>query len=395
MVDEFLISTSDEIKKGLVTDAYFVRTEEILRKAGENPQVVMELFLKFFPNPDYLFGVFLGVSQIAHLLEGLPVSVSSMEEGEIFFPTEPVLSIEGNYTDFARYETAIIGFISFLSGIASKAARMRIAAGKKEVLSFGTRRQHPALAPSVEYASYVGGLDGVSNVLGAEYLGIKPSGTMPHSLILVLGNNKKAFKYFHDYIDSSVPRIALVDTFASPVIESQEALEMLGDNLLGIRLDSKDYVEHIAEIKWIFKQKGANGIKIYMSGGLDEYEIERLHRFVDGFGIGTRLSSAPVLDFALKIVEVNKKPMAKVGNLPGAKMVYRNNLFQDMVRLKETKPPENYLPLLKPLLDQGKIVRGNESIQQTREKLLHKLENLPEELKLIKNGKPYRVEFKP
>ncbi len=386
MKKDFLISSDEEIKKGLVTDAYFERTEEVLKKSEENPYVVMELFLRFFPNPDYTFGLFLGSSEVAKLLEGIPVEVDAMEEGEIFFPLEPVLTVRGNYVDFARYETAIIGFVSFFSGVGTKASRIKLASDGKEVYSFGTRRQHPVLAPAIEYASYIAGLDGVSNVLGAQHLGIKASGTMPHALILTMGSDRRAFEYFDRYIDESVPRIALVDTFGSPVKESLEALDVLGDRLYGIRIDSKDYVDCIPEIRWLFKQKGVENLKIYLSGGLDEYEVERLRSYVDGFGVGTRLANAPVLDFALKIVEVNRIPLAKVGNLSGEKQVYRAEGYNDILTLKTKPSPERYKSLLKPLIRDGKIVREKEEIATIRDRVVGNLNHLPTELKKIKGG---------
>jgi len=124
---EFLIAKPEEIKSGLNTDAYFLRTEEVLEGMGKNPDVVMELFTKSFPDENYQFGVVLGIYEVAKLLEGLPVDVYAMDEGEIFFPYEPVLQIRGKYKDFARYETTILGFISFMSGIGTKSARVRIA----------------------------------------------------------------------------------------------------------------------------------------------------------------------------------------------------------------------------------------------------------------------------
>ncbi|MCX7845490.1 MAG: nicotinate phosphoribosyltransferase, partial [Dictyoglomaceae bacterium] len=109
-MSDFLVAKPEEIKKGLATDAYFLRTEEVLEGLDKNPYVVMELFTKSFPDKNYLFGVFLGAFEVAKLLEGLPIDVYAMEEGEIFFPYEPVIQVMGRYKDFARYETSILGF---------------------------------------------------------------------------------------------------------------------------------------------------------------------------------------------------------------------------------------------------------------------------------------------
>lgn len=392
---DFLIAKPEEVKKGLVTDAYFLRTEEVLEGLDKNPYVVMELFTKSFPDKNYLFGVLLGVYEVAKLLEGLPIDVYAMEEGEIFFPYEPVVQVMGRYKDFARYETSILGFVSFLSGVATKSARVRISAGDKKIYSFGTRRQHPFLAPAVEYATYSCGFDGVSNVLGAKYLGKIPVGTMPHALILVIGDEKNSFIAFDKYVDEKIPRIALVDTFGSPIVEALSALEALGSKLQGIRLDSKDYAYLVKEIRWEFKIRGHENVMIFLSGGLDEYEVEKYRNLVDAFGVGTRVANAPVIDFALKIVEVDGEPRTKSGNMPGRKQVQRNKDYNDVILLFKSEILSGYKPLLKPLIEKGKIVRELEDVDKVRERVLRNLKSLPENLKKIKGGEPPQIKFEP
>ncbi|MCX7720698.1 MAG: nicotinate phosphoribosyltransferase [Dictyoglomus thermophilum] len=392
---EFLIAKPEEIKSGLNTDAYFLRTEEVLEGMGKNPDVVMELFTKSFPDENYQFGVVLGIYEVAKLLEGLPVDVYAMDEGEIFFPYEPVLQIRGKYKDFARYETTILGFISFMSGIGTKSARVRIAAKDKKIYSFGTRRQHPFLSPVVEYCTYVSGFDGVSNVLGAKYIFKTPVGTMPHALILIIGDEKEAFLAFDQYVDPKVPRIALVDTYGSPTIGAINALEALKEKLSGVRIDSKDYAYLIKDIKWEFVRRGFSNVQIFLSGGLDEYEVERFYDYADAFGVGTRVANAPVIDFALKIVEVDGNPVAKVGNMPGAKQVQRGNGYSDTIRLFNSELLPGKRPLLKPLIREGQIVRDFEEIDSIRKRVLNNINSLPENLKLIKGGKTYIPEFLP
>lgn len=392
---EFLVAKPDEIKGGLNTDAYFLRTEEVLDGLGKNPNVVMELFTKGFPDENYQFGVVLGIYEVAKLLEGMPVDVYAMEEGEIFFPYEPVLQIRGKYRDFARYETSILGFISFMSGIATKAVRVRIAAKDRKVYSFGTRRQHPFLSPVVEYCTYVSGFDGVSNVLGAKYIFKTPVGTMPHALILVIGDEKEAFLAFDQYADPKVPRIALIDTYGSPTKGAINALEALKEKLLGVRIDSKDYAYLIKDIRWEFARRGYPNIQIFLSGGLDEYEVERFRDLVDAFGVGTKVANAPVIDFALKIVEVEGEPVAKSGNMPGAKQVQRGNGFKDIIRLYNSELLPEKKALLKPLIREGQIVRDFEEIDTIRKRILNNINSLPDELKLIRGGKKYIPEFLP
>jgi len=390
----FRVPTEDEIKSGLCTDAYFVRTEEVLKGLDDKTEVTMELMTKKFPDKNYCFGVFAGVYEVAKLLEGLPVDVDSIEEGDFFYPEEPVLNITGKYTDFVRYETSILGFICSYSGIASKSIRVRIASKNKTVLSFGTRRQHPFLAPTIEYATYIAGFNGVSNVVGAKYIGKEAVGTMPHALILVLGDNRKAFKKFDEIVDSKIPRICLIDTSGSPITELEDALTVLGARLDGVRIDSGDLKTIGKEIRWLLNIKNRNDVEIFFSGGLDEYSILDLNDIGDGFGVGTKIADADVIDFALKIIEVNGKPKAKYGNYPGKKTILRNDKFEDIVTLYGNSK-ESYRNLLKPLIRNGKIVREFEDVDEIRNRVLSNIDKLPDYLKSIVGEIKYPVKLIP
>lgn len=390
----FRVPTEDEIKSGLCTDAYFVRTEEVLKGLDDKTEVTMELMTKKFPDKNYCFGVFAGVYEVAKLLEGLPVDVDSIEEGDFFYPEEPVLNITGKYTDFVRYETSILGFICSYSGIASKSIRVRIASKNKTVLSFGTRRQHPFLAPTIEYATYIAGFNGVSNVVGAKYIGKEAVGTMPHALILVLGDNRKAFKKFDEIVDSKIPRICLIDTSGSPITELEDALTVLGERLDGVRIDSGDLKTIGKEIRWLLNIKNRNDVEIFFSGGLDEYSILDLNDIGDGFGVGTKIADADVIDFALKIIEVNGKPKAKYGNYPGKKTILRNDKFEDIVTLYGNSK-EGYKNLLKPLIRNGKIVREFEDVDEIRNRVLSNIDKLPDYLKSIVGETKYPVKLIP
>ena len=154
-------TVSDEtIKRGECTDIYFVRTEETLKKEHINPMVSMEVTASALPDT---WAVFCGLSDVVSLLEGLPVTVDAMPEGTLFYKNEPVVRISGKYRDFCRYETAILGFLCHASGVASAAAHITLAAQGRPVYSFGSRRQHPAIAAMIERAAWIGGVDGVSN----------------------------------------------------------------------------------------------------------------------------------------------------------------------------------------------------------------------------------------
>ncbi len=397
MSSRFLMNTDAEILSGLSTDAYFLRTEEILDGLGENPIVTMELHVKSFPDKNMGFGIVLGLWEVVKLLEGFPLDIYMMPEGTIFFPGEPVMNIVGPYRNFLRYETEIIGFVSQMTAIATKAARVKLAADGRPVFSFGTRRVHPAIAPAIEYASYVGGADGVSNVSGAEKIGLKAIGTMPHALILVLDDPIRAFIAFDKFVDPSVPRIALVDTYGYPLKETIQAAKVLKERLFGVRIDTKDFVDIIDIIRWELKRLGFGHVKITISGGLDEYEILRIRDKADSFGVGTRLAAARVFDFALKIVEVDGRPKAKVSNYPGRKQVYRKMMdgeVSDIVALADCEPPEGYEPLMKQVMKKGVVVADKPSVEEIRAYVKRQLEALPPAVKDI-YGTPPQVKFYP
>ncbi|HEV8440487.1 MAG TPA: nicotinate phosphoribosyltransferase, partial [Methylomirabilota bacterium] len=200
----FHVATESEIKAGQVSDVYFARTVQILNARGNTKRVKAEVRLKSLPQADWTFGVLAGIEEVAGLLDGLPVNVWTMDEGTLFGPHEPVLVIEGTYVEWAEYETALLGLLCQASGIATKAARCKRAAGERQVISFGARRMHPALAPMIERNAFVGGCDGVAVTKSAELIDADPTGTIPHALVLLFGDTVQALRAFHDVVDTKV-----------------------------------------------------------------------------------------------------------------------------------------------------------------------------------------------
>ncbi len=389
----FWLAKEDEIKKADTTDIYFQYTVEILRNKGVDPEVVMEVYARQLP--DYgRWGVVTGIYEVAKLLEGLPVNVRAMEEGEIFLTKpdssiyEPVMQITGKYCDIARYENPTLGLLCSSSGISTKAARVKLAAGEKIILSFGTRRAHPALAPMIERAAYIGGVDGFSNILAGRLMGIEATGTMPHSLILCFGDQTAAWKAFDEVMPDKIPRVALVDTFSDEKTESITAFESLGDKLSAVRLDTPisrrgDWKAIIEEVRWELDIRGGNKIKIFISGGLNEKIVAELADIADGFGVGTSISNAPAVDFCAKIVEVkldgNTYIRSKRGDLGGRKQVYRRRgCFEDIVMVKNSAPPDGFVTLLSDLLVDGKIVSTFKEIDEIRATTIRKVRKLKE-----------------
>lgn len=381
----FHTATDEEIKKGEVTDIYFLRTIEILKAKGIKKRVTMEVKANSLPD-GYKWAILVGIEEVARLLEGLPVDVWSMEEGEVFYKSEPVAIVEGEYTTFGHYETPLLGMLCQASGAGTKSARCRLAAGERIILSFGARRMHPALAPMIDRAAYIGGCDGVSVVKSAEMLGVEPAGTMPHSLILIIGEPVKAFLAFDEVIDESVKRVCLVDTLYDEKQESIAAAEALGEKLFGVRLDTPesrrgDIKEILKEVRWELDIRGYDYVKIYLSGGVDENVIEETKELVDAYGVGTAISNAPTINFAMDIVEVEGKPFAKRGKHSGKKQVWSCKKCGRRAITKFASPPpiccdEEMEGLLKPLIKQGEIVRTLPSPQELRARTLSRLASL-------------------
>ncbi len=381
----FWIAKEDEIKHGKTTDVYFVYTRDILKQVKKNPRVVIEVFARSLEGN---WGVVTGIYEVAKLLEGMNVNVKAMEEGEIFLSSkdspiyEPVMRIEANYTDIAIYENPILGFLCFSSGVSSKAAKIRIAAGDKNIFSFGTRRAHPAIAPTIERAAYIAGFDDVSNTLGAELMGIRAVGTMPHALILAFNDQKTAWKAFDDFAPKDVPRIALVDTLSDEKTESIMALDLLNERLHGVRLDTPssrrgNRRKIVEEVRWELNIRNGRHVKIYVSGGLDEEEVAQLRDIVDGFGVGTSVSSAKSVDFSFKIIEFvedgRRVYRAKRGDIAGRKQVYRDEKFHDIVTMADNEAPAGCRPLLTDLIVNGKIVREFMSVSEIKKRTLENL----------------------
>jgi len=392
----FYVATEEEIKSGKATDIYFVRTKRILDAKGlSGVRVVAEITPSKLPER-WPWGVLCGVEEVAKLFEGVPVDIYSLPEGTVFFTRDsrglrvPVMFIEGPYGEFCVYETPMLGLLCQASGVATKAARVKKAAGKCLVVSFGTRRMHPALAPMIDRAAFIGGLDAVSNIVGAEAIGQKPVGTMPHALIIIIGDQVAAWKAFDEVVEPEVPRVALVDTYYDEKIEAIMAAEALGERLFAVRLDTPgsrrgDFAEIIREVRWELDVRGYKHVKIFLSGGLDEHVIPRLKAAgAEAFGVGTSISNAPVVDFAMDIVEVEGRgPCAKRGKLSGKKQLWRCwSCMVDLVQPFSAEAPKcprcggEMEALLKPLVRGGRIVAKLPSPSEIRRYVLEQLEKV-------------------
>lgn len=394
MKPRYFTATDDDINACRTTDIYFVRTMEILKAKGMlDEKAFAEMTVGSLPNC-WKWGVFCGLEEALRFMEGRDVDIYGVPEGTIF-PSRtqsglklPLLSLEGKYSEYCMPESPMLGFMCHSTGVATMAARCRIVAEDKPMMAFGVRRSHPAISPMLDRSSYIGGCDGVSSLMGAEIIGEEPNGTMPHALIVMMGSSKLAFAAFDEIIDSSVQRIALADTYSDEKSEAVLAAETIKD-LYGIRLDTPasrrgSFAEIIKEVRWELDIRGFTDVKIIASGGLDETTIPQLVRSgVDGFGVGTSISNAPTVDFALDIVEKDGKPVAKRGKLGGKKHVFRCpdcNSWE--ISSDESDVPvclccgSDMKPVFEKLMEGGKRLYKEKSPKEIRSYVLKQLETM-------------------
>ena len=361
----FLTVSDEAIKNGECTDIYFIRTEEALQNDHINPDVVMEITATSLPDS---WAVFCGLSDVITLLDGVPVTVDAMPEGTVFFRNEPVLRLAGKYRDFCRYETAILGFLCHASGIATAAAHIRIAAGDRPVFSFGSRRQHPSIAAMIERAAWIGGVDGVSNTCAPE--GMPVVGTMPHAFVMCYNKPEDAWKAFDRSAPESVPRIMLCDTYCDEKTESLRAAEC---GATAVRLDTPrsrrgNMRAIIEEVRWELDAHGHKDVKIFLSGGVTREDVIQYRDCVDAFGVGGAIANAPVIDFAMDIVEIEGKPKAKRGKRSGVKQVFAKKDGEHVVLPLSQTGPEGAMPLIEPYISNGKVVQDS-WMQEARKRM--------------------------
>ncbi|RLE77810.1 MAG: nicotinate phosphoribosyltransferase [Thermoprotei archaeon] len=403
--EKFIMASDRDIREGLTTDVYFLRTVKILESEGlSDVEVYAEFTVSSLPD-GYPWAILGGLREVAKLLRGLPVDVDAIPEGSVIYDRDyygvkvPLMTIRGPYAKFAVYETPILGFLAFGSGVITKAARLRkVAGGGVLLLSFGARRMHPAVSPFISYYAYMGGCDGVSCVLGAKFLGKRPMGTMPHSLIVIYkvarGDHGEAWRAFDRVMPPEVPRVMLVDTYWDEVAETLKAVEDVGaDRVWGVRLDTPssrrgNFEDIVREVLWELRARGYRGVKVLVSGGIDEDAIPGLVRAgVAGFGVGSAIANAKIVDVAMDVVAVRRDgrwvPAAKRGKFSGVKVVYRcSECLTDVVRLEGEPTPKcpncgsDMEPLLKPLMRSGEPVCELPSPDEVRKRVLEQLDKL-------------------
>ena len=356
-------------------------------------------------------------------------SVCSMKEGEVIFPYEPVLRVEGTLLETQLVETLLLNILNFESLIATKASRMRQAAGNKLLLEFGLRRAQGTGGINATKAAISGGFDKTSNVYGAFAFGLESSGTMAHSWIQSFEDELTAFRAYAQYFPDDC--VLLVDTFNTlnsgipNAITVARELNQKGHKLSGIRLDSGDLAYLSRKARKMLDDAGFPDIKIVASNQLDEHIILSLLQQgapIDIFGVGTSLVTGKedaAMDGVYKLSYYDGRLTIKVSEnimkmtLPGIKNIHRyinqdNNFYADGISLAEENnyhriyhpfEPQKHTditrykkePLIHPVMKNGKTLFHMPHPKEIAAYNLERLKMLPEEHKRFMNPHVYKV----
>ena len=320
-VDEeriFHSATHAEILEGLTSDLYFVRTRELLTRAGkENTPVVADIFCS-------RAGVLAGVDEVFNLLKGKEeLSLWAIPEGEDVQAKEVIMRISGPYDKFGMYETVMLGMLASATGWATAARACSEAAEEKPVFCFGARHVHPAVASVMERSAVIGGALGCSCILGAKLLNKEPIGTVPHAAILIMGDTLETALLYDEVMPPDSPRIMLVDTFKDEAEETMRLANALRERLDGVRLDTPGERGGVTpglvrEVRGRLDQAGFDHVRIFVSGGITAERIPQLAEAgVSAFGVGSYISGARPIDMTMDLKEIGGQPIAKRGRIPG------------------------------------------------------------------------------
>jgi len=421
----------------LLTDLYQLTMIQSYLDHGLTDTAVFEFFVRKLPdNRNFLMCC--GLEQVLHYLRELKFSehelewlagcgrfsqdfvdymatvrfngdVHAMREGTVFFPDEPVLRITAPLPLAQLVETRIINILHFQILIASKAARVALAAPGKLLVDFGLRRTHGAEAGLMAArAGFIAGLSGTSNVLAEPAFGIPIFGTMAHSYILAHDSEEEAFVHYARSHPGNV--VLLIDTYdteraAEKVVAIAPQLKAGGITIRGVRLDSGDLAEHARRVRQILDRGGLNDVTIFASGNLDEYklaEIETQHAPINGYGIGTRMNTsndAPYLDCAYKLQEyagiARRKTSEGKATWPGRKQVYRydrdDTIAHDIITTENDV--QGGKPLIEPVVEHGKLLDPCPALSVIRDHAAQELATMPERLQNLEPASPYPVEI--
>ena len=422
---------------GLFTDLYELTMGQSYFSEGMASEATFSLYMRDYP-PDRGYMVAAGIDDALDCLEGLAFDkasvdylrttgiftddfleyladfrftghVRAMPEGTLFFADEPVMEITGPIIAVQLVETIVINQIQYQSLLATKSARCVQAAQGRAIADFASRRTHGTEAAlRMARASYLAGFAATSNVLAARRYGIPPAGTMAHSYITGFPNEADAFRaYARMFPDRSIFLLDTYDTVNGARIAVEVALEMeaKGKRLTAIRLDSGDLDYLSRQVRQILDDAGLDYVRVLVSGGLDEYEIERLVTGgapIDMFGVGTRVGvsgDAPWCDLVYKMVCYDGRPVMKLSggkeSLPGEKQVFRlyeadGTMLKDVIGLAQ-EPGVEGQPLLVDAMTAGTLLTSREPINETRQRVADGLASLNADYRRLRQPARYPV----
>jgi nicotinate phosphoribosyltransferase len=422
----------------LTTDLYELNMVQAYLDRGEDKEAVFEFFVRRLPERrGFLLAA--GLDDALAYLETLRFSpgeidwlkstnrfrgnlidyltafrftgdVHAIPEGTVCFPNEPLIRITAPLPMAQIVETRLINILHFQTMIASKAARMVLAAPGKILSDFGLRTAHGAEAGLFSArASYIAGFSSVANVLAGERYGIPIVGTMAHSFVQVHDDEMTAFENFARSRPDGV--ILLIDTYnteagARKVVELAPKLKADGIAIRGVRIDSGNLTEMAKKVRGILDAGGLKDVIILVSGGINEDVLLKMAAAkapIDGFGIGVNLDAsidAPSLDCAYKLQDYAGKPRRKLSEgkqtWPGRKQVWRTldaqgRMRADVLSLETDKKDGE--ALIVRVMRGGKRVAPVPTLAQIRERAKRELARLPEPLRRLEAGAAYPVEI--
>jgi nicotinate phosphoribosyltransferase len=336
-------------------------------------------------------------------------SVHAVAEGTPVFADEPILEVQASLPEAQIAESFLMNQVHFQTVVASKASRVVAAAAGRRVVDFGLRRMHGADAGlKAARAFYIAGVGATSNVLAGRVYGIPIAGTMAHSYIQAHETELLAFRHFAELYPETILLVDTYDTLKG-VRNVIRLAEELGPRfrVRGVRLDSGDLGELARQSRRALDTAGLHDVEIFVSGGLDEHEIERLVREapeIRGFGVGTRMGvsmDAPALDMAYKATAYAGQGRLKLSEgkriLPGRKQIFRreeNGRALGDVLARDGESLEGR-PLIRKVMEGG-VRLETPSLLEMREKARRELARLPESVRAIEPADPpYSVELSP
>jgi nicotinate phosphoribosyltransferase len=325
--------------------------------------------------------------------------VWAIPEGHVVLPNEPLVEVTAPLPEAQLVESILLNQITFQTVLATKAARCRVAArGRASLVDFSLRRTHGIEAGfAAARAAAIAGFAGTSNVDAARRLGIPAVGTMAHSYVEAFPTEREAFVA----IATDFPhRTAfLVDTYdtvtgVETALDVAAALDLRGP--LGVRIDSGDLLDLSRQARGVLDAAGRSDATIMVSGGLDEFDVERLldeGAPINAFGVGTRIgvsADAPSLETVYKLVEYAGRPTMKLSvgkeTMPGPKQVYRRDMSEGDVLAERSEPaPPGSVPLLIEVMRDGKRTQPFENVAVAADRLATDLAQLPESARKLRS----------